>query len=106
MMTLYQVQPCVECGGETIRTFTELTYEFERVRIIVRDVPVATCTRCGEQYVPGEFGVWLGSEVARLAEQIASTLETDELLEATQVETNVSRRWLEASGTNLAWTTA
>jgi YgiT-type zinc finger domain-containing protein len=104
-MTLYPVQPCVVCGGETIRGLTELEYEFGRVHIVVHDVPVATCQRCGEQFIPGEFGVWLGSEVARLAAQIASTLESDELLEATRVETNVSRRWLEASGTQLAWAT-
>jgi len=77
---LFHAQPCVLCGAPTERRLTELTYTFDRVRIVVRDVPVAVCVGCNEEYVPGEIGVWLGDEVAKIAERLQAVLADETAL--------------------------
>ncbi len=77
---LFHARPCVLCGAHTERRLAELTYTFERVRIVVRDVPVAVCVGCDEEYVPGEIGVWLGDEVAKIAERPQAILADETAL--------------------------
>lgn len=86
---LFQIQPCVLCGEHTERRFTELTYNFARVQIVVRGVPVATCVGCDEEYVPGEIGVWLGDEVAEIASRLQSVLADEAALQDMVVNVGV-----------------
>ena len=69
-MRLFQVQSCIVCGGETERRLVDLEYEVESVVIEVKGVPAAVCTVCGEQYIPGEFAVWLGDKLAEILHHV------------------------------------
>lgn len=95
---LFQVQPCVLCGGATARKFTELTYQFDRLQIVVKGVPVATCEGCDEEFVPGDFGVWLGDEVAKIADHLQSIIAQEDALRDLVVNFGVDEQKLVSSG--------
>lgn len=67
---LHQLKTCRVCGGQTQRELVELRYEFDGFAIVVRGVPAAVCQNCGERYIPGDVGVWLGDYVADIAERV------------------------------------
>jgi YgiT-type zinc finger domain-containing protein len=100
--TLYQVQPCIVCGGKTRRGTTDLTFEFAEFTITVQGIPAAICQECGEEYVPGEFGTWLGGEMARLAEFIRAT----EGFAFEPVKVKYDEKRLVPTGRHSQWATA
>lgn len=95
---LFQVQPCLLCKGVTTQGYTELVYEFPRFRITVRDVPAALCNGCGERFVPGDFGVWLGDEIARLAAQVEAFLADEDALRGMEITMRLDGERLVNSG--------
>lgn len=67
---LHQLKTCRLCGSQTEQNLVELRYEFDGFAIVVRGVPAAVCKTCGERYIPGDVGVWLGDYVADIAERV------------------------------------
>lgn len=74
---MYEVQPCIVCGRITRQGCTSLTYDNGDLKIVVNGVPAAICEQCGEEYVPGEFGVWLGDRIPEIVEEIRARERVD-----------------------------
>ena len=63
---------CFECGGAMIQT--EGTVKMTKKdggMIIFRNIPLAQCRQCGEQYVPGKWSERIG-EMLRNEDTIVS----------------------------------
>lgn len=95
---LFQMQPCILCKGETTREYVELIYTYPRFTIVVKGVPAAVCACCGEQFVPGDVGVWLGDEVATLAAQLQATVAGEDALRDVVLNVSIDEEQLVASG--------
>lgn len=101
-MRLFQVQPCIACKGETERRLVDLEYELDDMILTIKGVPAAVCTQCGEQYIPGEFGVWLGDRISELLEHIRSL----EGLHVDHIQATFGAGHLSPAAEPLAWATA
>lgn len=98
-MQLFQVQPCIVCGGETERQFVDVEYELESVVIEVKGVPAAVCRQCGEQYIPGDFALWLDDKLAEILHHVR---ELDGL-EIEKVQARYGEGKLVPLGASSAW---
>lgn len=87
---LHQVQRCVMCNGEAHLQSIELEYPFGDVCILVKGVPASVCQQCGEQYVAGDLGVWLGDEVVRLADKIRQVTREERALEGFKLQASLN----------------
>lgn len=101
-MRMFQVQPCVACKGETERRLIGLEYELDDMTLVVKGVPAAVCTQCGEQYIPGEFGVWLGDRISELLEHIRSL----DGLHVDHIHATYGEGHLASGPPSVAWATA
>jgi YgiT-type zinc finger domain-containing protein len=57
------LQTCMNCGESLRLTRRDLVFEHDDLTIIVKDVPMAHCDACGEQYVPGPIGLEISDAV-------------------------------------------
>jgi YgiT-type zinc finger domain-containing protein len=101
-MRLFQVQPCIACKGKTERRLVDLEYELDDMTLTIKGVPAAVCTQCGEQYIPGEFGVWLGDRIAELLDHMRSL----EGLHVDRIQATLGEGHLTPSIQTLEWATA
>lgn len=90
----FHTQPCPVCKGETRRETIELEYDFGDVRILLQGVPADVCRQCGEQYVPGDIGVWLGEEVERLVARIRAVADEEPAILGLSAQARVDERRL------------
>lgn len=54
---------CASCGGTTQRSTTTHSVDLKHGVLVIRNVPVAVCTRCGDE--------WLDNDTARELETLA-----------------------------------
>ena len=107
MDDLFQVQPCILCSGATERRLTELTFEFDGVTIVITGVPVAVCSECGEEYIPGPLAVLIGDEVDKLAKQLRSMVEnTNAIDKRVAFKASLSQSGITLGDQSLVWATA
>lgn len=104
---LFQVQPCILCSGTTERRLTELTFEFDGVTIVITGVPVAVCSECGEEYIPGPLAVQIGDEVDKLAKQLRSMVDnTNTIGKSVAFKASLSQAGIELGDQSPIWATA
>lgn len=102
----HQVEHCLQCGGGTRQETIELRYEFDGICIVVKGVPATVCQQCGEQYISGQIGVWLGTEVTRLAGKLRTLIDDEDALEGLKVQADLSEGLLQSSDGPLMWAPA
>ena len=65
-LELHQVNPCLQCGGETHRTTITQEFTTDDMTIVIENVPAAVCTQCREEYVPGNVARIIGRLVREI----------------------------------------
>ncbi len=69
---------CSKCNAKT--ELREITIEFERkgVRATMSGIPAMVCTRCGEEYVPGDIAGDVIETVSRTIDETEGLLKRSE----------------------------
>lgn len=102
-LELHQVNPCLQCGGETTRTTITQEFTTDDLTIVIESVPAAVCTQCGEEYVPGN--------VARIVGRLVRGIIAEEKQREEQLSVNARRLHYDAderfrNDSEVSWVTA
>jgi YgiT-type zinc finger domain-containing protein len=71
---------CASCGGTMRPSLTELVFARGEIQVVVQDVPSTTCEACGEQLVPGAFGLVLSDEVEAILTDLEALADQERVL--------------------------